>query len=438
MRLHLISLGCPKNRVDSEIMLGRLADGGVHITPDPAEADVIVVNTCSFIESAVEESIDTILEAARFKENGRCRRLVVAGCLPQRFREDLARSLPEVDAFLGTGAYEEIFAAVTETRDVPLCRLPDPDLRPAMGVQDHRVRTASHLAYIKIAEGCNRRCTYCIIPRLRGRQKSRPMASIREEAEFLISTGVKELVLVAQETTAYGADLSPDASLEALLDALARLPGDFWIRFLYGHPESVTESLMETVARHPKLVPYFDIPIQHASDRILKKMGRSYSLNSLYRLIEKIRSVAPDAALRTTFLVGFPGETNEDFQLLCRFVQEIRFNHVGVFTYSDAKDVPSFGLKGRVPKSTAKKRQKKLMELQAALSFQKNRGYMNQVHRVLLEKRETQGRFSGRTAFQAPEIDGITRVRGRGLAPGTFADARITEADTYDLAGEAV
>jgi len=438
LKLHLISLGCPKNRVDSEIMLGRLMDGGVEITLDPQEAEIIVVNTCSFIESAITESIDTILEAARHKKTDQCRRLIVAGCLPERFRETLAQSLPEVDAFLGTGAYEDILAAATATAEPSWCLLPDPNARPLTGMEDHRIRSAPHTAYVKIAEGCDRHCTFCIIPRLRGGQKSRPMESIRSEAEFLIATGVKELVLVAQETTAYGADLSPQTSLEKLLSHLAELPGDFRVRFLYGHPESMTESLVQTVARHYRLCRYFDIPAQHGSDRILKKMGRHYSRETLCRLFEKIRAIAPDAVLRTTFLVGFPGETEEDFELLCSLAEDVRFDHAGVFTYSDAEDIPSHRLGPRVPKTVARKRRSRLMQMQAALSFQKNQGHINHVYPVLLEKKRASGHFLGRTAFQAPEIDGITRVAGRGFETGSFVNVRITKAGTYDLTGEAV
>ncbi len=437
-KLHLISLGCPKNRVDSEIMLGQLMDAGVEITPDPNEAHIIVVNTCSFIESAVDESIDAILEAARCKTTGLCRRLVVTGCLPERFRETLSRSLPEVDAFLGTGAYESILSAVTGDLGKNTYLLPDPDTRLPLRADQHRIRSTAHMAYLKIAEGCNRRCTYCIIPRLRGRQKSRPIRSILDEAGLLVAKGAKELVLVAQETTAYGTDLSPEISLENLLVPLADLPGDFRIRFLYGHPESLTDALMETVARHPKLCPYFDIPVQHASDRILRKMGRSYTRQALDRLFDQIRTKAPGAALRTTFLVGFPGETEEDFKLLCELAQDIRFDHAGVFTYSDADDVPAHRLEGQVPKSTAQKRRRRLMHLQSRISLEKNQGHLNRVYPVLLEKKAKKGLFSGRTVFQAPEIDGITRVSGRGLDTGSFVRVRITEAGTYDLKGVAV
>jgi len=369
---------------------------------------------------------------------GVCRRLIVTGCLPERFRETLVDALPEVDAFLGTGAYETILSAVLEQRDAPCCLLPDPNLRPASSVPEHRKRSTAHTAYIKIAEGCSRHCTYCIIPRLRGRQKSRTPESIRKEVEFLVSTGVKELILVAQETTAYGTDLSPPGSLEALLDLLGSLPGDFWIRFLYGHPEGTTDALIETVARHPKVCRYFDLPIQHAGDTILKKMGRPYTQESLYRLFEKIRTTLPDVALRSTFLVGFPGETEADFQHLCRLVETVRFDHAGVFTYSDAEDLPSHRLGGRVPKATAQKRRRHLMRLQAVISHENNRKHPGKLFPVLLEKKTRKGHYQGRTPFQAPDIDGITRVSGRELDIGTVVQVRITDAGIYDLKGEAV
>ncbi len=436
--VHLISLGCPKNRVDSEIMLGRLLGNGVQLTPDPEAAQVIVVNTCSFIKSAIDESIDVILEAARYKETGQCRRLVVTGCLPERFRQTLADQLPEVDVFLGTGAYEEILSALGEEDTPSRCRLPSPEARPLMDQRDHRTRTAPHLAYVKIAEGCDRGCTYCIIPKLRGRQKSRPAASIVSEAEFLVATGVKELVLVAQETTAYGTDLSPETSIAALLEQISRIPGDFWIRVLYGHPASIGESFLESVVRHAKVCPYFDVPVQHGSDALLKKMGRAYSRQMLYALFENIRSTVPEAALRTTFLVGFPGETDRDFERLCRLAEDIRFDHAGVFLYSDAEDLPAHRLGPRVPRWKAEKRRQALMERQAGIAFEKNRLHLNRVYPVLLEEKAKKDLFLGRAPFQAPEVDGITRVTGRNLEPGTFVRVRITGANTYDLMGEAL
>lgn len=349
MKLHLVSLGCSKNLVDSEIMLGRLKRVGWQITPDPVKADMIIVNTCSFIKTAVNESIDMILELANFKKTGACRRLVVTGCLPERFREDIAQSLPEVDLFLGTGGYDKIESILKPSQDISGCILPDPDLIFPQGKDDPRVRSTPHIAYLKIAEGCNRHCTYCIIPKLRGKQKSRSLEDIVSEARSLISSGVKELILVAQETTAYGSDLSPTVDFAGLLKQISDHSDKIWVRVLYGHPESLSESAIETIAERRNICSYFDIPIQHVSNRVLKQMGRNYSRDTLNRLFDKIRSSDPEAALRTTLLVGFPGETDKDFETLLTFVQTICFQHLGVFIYSDMDDLPSHGLSDPVP-----------------------------------------------------------------------------------------
>ena len=438
MKLHLASLGCARNLVDSEVMLGRLKHSGWAITEDPAEAETIIVNTCSFIESAVNESIDTILELAALKKNGNCRRLIVAGCLPQRYREDIVAALPEVDVFLGTGAYDKIIQAVDGTLATPGCILPDPNLTLLQGHDIPRVQSSSHMAYIKIAEGCDRHCTYCIIPTLRGRQKSRPPGSIAAEALSLIKTGVKELILVAQDTTAYGRDLNPPTDLSCLLEELASLSGQVWFRVLYGHPESIQPAMIQTIADHPNICSYFDIPIQHADPMVLKRMGRQYSSDDLKRLFEKIQTLCPDAALRTTVIVGFPGETDKAFRELMDFVNHIRFDHLGVFTYSDAEDIPSHRLSGHVSAQKSQDRMDQLMSCQVEISYKNNCKHVGKTYQVLVEEKQAGKTFIGRTAFQAPEVDGITTLRGGGLKTGCFCSVKIIDAQDYDLTGEAI
>ena len=441
-QIHLVSLGCARNQVDSEVMLGQLTGTGFSITTDPSQADVIIVNTCSFIEAAINESIDQILELARYKKEGRCRRLIITGCLPERFREDIVATLPEVDLFLGTGAYNQIVAAVNGQYDGTGCLLPDPDSIPLASPDILRKRTERHSAYLKIAEGCSKHCTYCIIPKLRGRHKSRPQEAILTEAGDLLADGVKELVLVAQDTTAYGHDLSPVTGLSVLLenlaDRVARQTGqdNAWIRLLYGHPESIDEKIIRTIALTPGICSYFDIPIQHASNAILKKMGRRYEDRDLLRLFDKIRRTAPDAALRTTVIVGFPGETEQDFQRLYDFIQTVRFEHLGVFTYSDAEDLPSHRLPGHVALKLAEERRDRLMEAQMTIAAEQNRKQIGKVVKILIEESPESNVYIGRTALQAPEVDGITYVHAADLVVGDFIQARITDALAYDLVGE--
>lgn len=438
MQLYLVSLGCPKNLVDSEVMLGSLMKNGLSITQDPEQADVIVVNTCSFIESAVNESIDMILELSEYKKTGRCRRLIVAGCLPQRFKEDLAQTLPEVDVFLGTTAFESIVHAAKDVFDAPTCILPDPNLKPISGKTTHHVRSNPHHAYIKVAEGCDRRCTFCVIPKLRGDQRSRPISDILAEAEFLIADNVKELILIAQDTTSYGRDLERPATFKQLLKKMAELAGDFRIRFLYAYPGRIDKALMEIVASQNRICSYFDIPFQHISPEVLKRMGRGYTAQNLYHLIEEIRSNIPGVALRTTLMVGFPGETADDFDRLSRFVQDIQFDHMGVFMYSDEPDVPSHGLGKKISKAVSQSRMDRLMLRQAKISLNKNRKRLGEVCRVLVEKEDGPGQYIGRTDFQAPEVDGVTFIKASALVPGQFVKVRITEGLKYDLKGEIV
>jgi ribosomal protein S12 methylthiotransferase len=438
MKLHLASLGCAKNQVDSEIMMGRLSQAGWDHTPHPEKAEIIIVNTCSFIESAINESIDTILELAEYKQTGVCRRLIVAGCLPERFREKIVESLPEVDVFLGTGAFDKILKAANGSLDAGSCCLPDPNSITFHHQESLRIRSSPYMAYLKIAEGCNRHCTYCILPKLRGNQRSRYPEDIVAEARSLISSGVKELILVAQDTTHYGSDLQPPVSLSRLLREISELSDGIWIRILYGHPESIDKDIIRTIAEHRNICSYFDIPIQHASNRILKKMGRNYSSDDLHRLFDNIRTSIPDAALRTTTIVGFPGETDEDFKKLLTFTKDIRFDHLGVFTYSDAEDLPSRRLRHHIPENVAMDRYNRLMSSQQEISSKNNRKHLHKVYDVLVEGTDEHNRFKGRTFFQAPEVDGLTQILSQQLQIGSFVSVRIEDTFEYDLTGKVV
>ncbi|MGE0087153.1 MAG: 30S ribosomal protein S12 methylthiotransferase RimO [Desulfococcaceae bacterium] len=439
MKIHLASMGCARNLVDSEEMLGRLQAAGWQITDNPEEAHAIIVNTCSFIESAAQESVDVILELAQLKQNGKCQNLIVTGCLPERYRENIAQQIPEVDLFLGTGAFDQIVQAVNGTLKAPKCILPDPDSIAVPGPDVQRVQSFSHMAYLKIAEGCSRHCTYCIIPQLRGKQKSRNPEHILAEARRLAEKGVKEIVLVAQDSTAYGIDLEIKTNLAMLLESLAALSPEIWIRVMYGHPESINENIIRTMTEHDNICSYFDLPIQHASDKILKKMGRYHSSEDLRCLFDSIRKANPDASLRTTVIVGFPGETEKDFSQLLAFAEEIRFDHLGVFTYSDADDLASHSLPGHVSQKIAQERYDRLMACQMEISAQKNQKYLDSTLKVLIEELPEPGVAEGRTCFQAPEVDGMVYVHHKGnLNIGDFAEVRITDTLEYDLVGEAV
>lgn len=448
-KLYLESMGCARNQVDSEIMNGRLKKAGWTLTDDPAEAATIVVNTCSFIESAAQESVDAILELAEYKKEGICTRLVVTGCLPERYREDIVTALPEVDVFLGTGAYDQIISAVQDPKFTNQCVLPDPDLVSLQDKDSPRDLSQPHLAYLKIAEGCSKACTYCIIPKLRGKQHSRLPEDIVSEARRLVAGGAKELVLVAQDTTAYGRDLAEPVNLGQLMQSLARTQFDEeqiidgpWFRVLYGHPESIEDSFIKTVASFHNVCSYFDIPIQHASTGVLKRMGRQYTRRNLSRLFDRIRTHVPDAVLRTTIIVGFPGETDKDFEELMDFAEEVRFDHLGVFIYSDSDDLSSHHLSSHVPKDVAQERYHQIMSAQSGISSENNQKYIGKIVKVLVEESLENKLYAGRTNFQAPEVDGISYIntspRPFGLKIGCFTDMRVTDAMEYDLMGEAV
>lgn len=423
-------------------MLGELSAGGFTITSDPAEADVIIVNTCSFIDSAVDESVDEILELAEFKKTGRCKRFIVTGCLPERFREELAASLPEVDTFLGTGAYDKITEVLTRPPEQGLCLLPPPGTMPLQSRNTRRIPSTPAMAYLRVTEGCNRHCTYCIIPKLRGKLRSRTIDDIEAEARHLIASGFRELVIIGQDTGCYGQDLAaeshPDTNLARLLSTIAEISPDTWIRFLYGSPDTTDERLIRTVAEHENICAYFDIPIQHTGSRVLKRMGRHYEEKDLLDLFDNIRKVIPDAALRTTVMVGFPGETDSEFDQLMNFIQKVRFDHLGAFIYSDSEEQPSHRLSGHVPAKVAEARHHALMSAQAEISAENIRKHIGRVYPVLVEEQIETGLFAGRSSFQAPEVDGIIYIDAPHAVIGEFADVRITDALEYDLRGEII
>ena len=444
MIIFLETLGCSRNRVDSEIMLGKLVAAGHSITDDPHLAQVIIVNTCGFISTASDEAVDVLLEMAKLKKTGLCKKLIATGCLSQRYKEDenLLSALPEVDAFLGTAAIDLIVEAVENESKKPLIVFPDPVNRPFQDLAEQRQLTNNFLAYIKVSEGCNRKGTYCIIPSLRGIQRSRPVADICKEAAILVKTGVKEILLTAENTTDYGQDFQDGKGFEHVLASVAatleneHANANTWIRFLYTHPKTLTESIIKSVKNHKNICSYYDVPIQHASSSILKKMGRPYTIEDLYALFNTIRKIDPGAALRTTIIVGFPGESDADFDQLMTFIKDIRFDHLGVFTYSDSDDLKSHLLKNHVPSKIAEKRHGMLMAAQAKISVSINEKHVDKTFEVLVEENPEKGVYIGRTKFQAPEVDGVTFIYANGLEIGTFVKVRITEAFEYDIAGE--
>ncbi|VEN73560.1 Ribosomal protein S12 methylthiotransferase RimO [Candidatus Desulfarcum epimagneticum] len=438
MSLYLLSLGCPRNQVDSELMMGALSEAGIEMAHEPDEAEIILVNTCAFIEAAVNESLDVIFEMAALKKSGACRLLVVAGCLPERFGPDLASKLPEADIFLGTGAYDRVVEAVLNPNDFPKSLLPDPSLSSHHRRISPRRLTDTHTAYLRVAEGCARRCSYCVIPKLRGEVRSRPFEEIMEEARFLADSGVKEIILAAQDTTAYGRDLGEKSEFARLISSVSRVSEGIRTRFLYGHPGSIDLAAIQAVADGPGICPYFDLPIQHASDPVLKRMGRPYRREDLLKLFDSIRTLVPDAALRTSIMTGFPGETDRDFQILFDFINEVEFDHAGVFVYSDFDDLPSHRLPDPVPAKISKERHDALMARQRTISRKKNETYLEKTIEVLIETKVEDGVWQGRAPFQAPDVDGIVYAHGRRLEIGVFRDVEITDTLDYDLVGEAL
>lgn len=441
MKVGFVSLGCPKNLVDTEVMMGQLAAGGHELTPQPEEADVIVVNTCSFIDPAKQESVDTILEMAQYKRTGKAQKLIVAGCLVERYRDDIRKNMPEVDAVIGTNELDKIVAAcegIDAKRDPQQPYLYH-DLTPRI------LTTPRHFAYIKIAEGCDHPCTFCVIPQYRGAFRSRRFESVIAEATRLFGQGVREINLIGQDTTCYGEDLGLKDGLALLLERLAGIetPFEKWVRFLYCYPNRVTQKLLDTIAEHAALVKYIDMPLQHASANVLKRMKRGANGDIFLKLLERIRKTIPGVAIRTSMIVGFPGETQEDFDILCDFVKAAQFDRLGVFSYSDEDTSKSFGLDGKVDGHTIYNRKRSLMAIQRKISKASNRKLIGRELPVLVEgpSAETELLWQARLATQAPEIDGVCYINDFGETaprPGEIRRLRITEAHDYDLVGHLV
>lgn len=486
-RIGFVSLGCPKNLVDSEVMMGLLDQAGAEITNRPETADILVVNTCSFIDKAKQESIDTILQMAQHKVSGKARKLIVAGCLVERYRDEIRKNMPEVDAVVGTGELEAILAAAGLEAPIPpptgpqlfsilpsgahSSQIPAPasraegDLRESQGrfgreqwegaqaqlpqyLYDHTtprlLATRKSSAYIKIAEGCDHPCSFCVIPNLRGKFRSRRFASVVAEAEQLVAQGVCELTLIGQDTTCYGEDLGMKDGLAQLLDTLARIPDLKWLRFLYAYPNKVTGRLLDTIAQHDVICKYLDMPLQHASAGVLKSMRRGGNADIFLKTIERVRSTVPGVAIRSTFITGFPGETEADFTILSDFVRAARLDWLGVFSYSDEEGSGAFGLGDKVPARTIEARRRSLMRLQQSISRKSRAALIGRRFDLLVEgpSEETPLLWEGRTQHQAPEIDGKVFINDFGpfdqLTPGHFYHCEITESQDYDLVGRIV
>ena len=440
MKILFVSLGCDKNLVDTEVMLGMLTGKGYSITDDENEADVVVINTCCFIGDAKEESINNILEMAELRKSGQIKALIVTGCLAQRYKEEIQTEIPEVDAIIGTTAIDTI----VETLEGVLAgqshnHIEDINLPP---VYDKKriVTTGGHYAYLKIAEGCDKRCSYCIIPKVRGNYRSIPMESLIAEAKQLVEFGAKELILVAQETTLYGKDLYGEKSLPKLLHELCRIDGLYWIRILYCYPEEITDELIETIRTEEKVCHYLDIPIQHASDNILKRMGRRTNQQELRDMIAKLRERVPRICLRTTLITGFPGETQEDHEELMAFVDEMEFDRLGVFTYSAEEDTPAATFDDQIDEELKKDRQAEIMELQQEIAFEKAQDAVGRTVLAMIEgKLPDEHAYAARTYMDAPGVDGLVFVQTSAeLMTGDFVKVKITGSYEYDLIGEIV
>lgn len=438
MKILFISLGCDKNLVDSEMMLGMLNEKGFTFTDDEEEADVVVVNTCCFIGDAKEESINTLLEMGQLRRQGRIRALIAAGCLAQRYREEIQKEIPEVDAVIGTTAADKIVAAVEEVlAGESRNYFADINKKPAEGAK-RIVTTGGHFAYLKIAEGCDKHCTYCIIPKVRGSYRSVPMEELLRQAKELADGGVKELILVAQETTLYGVDLYGEKCLPKLLRALARTEGIVWLRILYCYPEEITEELIRTIKEEPKVCHYLDIPVQHASDRILRRMGRRTDKEQLRRTIKRLREAIPDICLRTTLITGFPGETEEDFEELAEFVDEMEFDRLGVFPYSQEEDTPAADMPDQIVEEIKERRRDEIMELQQEIAFEKAGECVGKVLEVMVEgKAVDEEVYVTRTYRDAPGVDGYLFLESSAqLNTGDFLKVLVTDSNEYDLVGE--
>ncbi len=441
MKVGFVSLGCAKNLVDTEVMLGIMQRHGLELTANPSEADILIVNTCAFIASAKEESITTILNLADYKENGRCRSLIIAGCLGQRYRQELLDEMPEANAIIGTNAWHRIMEAIEETlkgRRVILIG----DKEKIYDANTPRLRTTpDYTAYVKIAEGCDHRCAFCAIPLIRGRQISRPIEDIRAEVERLASDGVKEINLIAQDTTNYGRDLYKVPSLARLLKELVKVDGVKWLRILYSYPTNFTDELIEVMATEEKICNYVDLPLQHASDEVLRRMRRSDRRADIEKLLSKIRRRIPDVAIRSTFIVGFPGETEEDFRQLKEFLTAQRLDHVGVFVYSPEEDTPAYTMPDQLDEGIAQERYHELMSLQSQISQEINESLEGRELEILIEGRdeEVPDITAGRSYREAPEVDGQVYIEGdRRSRAGDFVKVKVLAGFVYDLAAERI
>jgi ribosomal protein S12 methylthiotransferase len=443
MKIGFVSLGCPKNLVDSEVMMGLSQEGGHTLTPNPADADVIVINTCAFIDSAKEESVNTILELAEFKKTGNCKRLVVTGCLGERYRDELKTQIPEIDAVLGTGEVPEIVGAIegaSKSRKIPLTLVATPDLPTYLyDVESPRVfTTPRHFAYIKVAEGCDYKCSFCIIPKLRGHYRSRTVDAIVREAQSLAARGVRELILISQDTTFYGRDLGAGAALPALLRELNAVDGIEWIRLLYLYPTTITDEILDAMAECDKVVKYIDLPLQHAADDVLRRMKRPGTGRHYETLLARIRERVPGVSLRTTFIVGFPGETDAEFEELLAFIRRVGFDHVGVFTYSHEEGTTAHDLPDDVPAATKKKRRNAVMAEQKRIVARAQKRRVGNRVQVMVDgpSPEHELVWRGRLAGQAPEIDPVvyfTDANLETLRPGAVLQAEIVGSREYDL-----
>jgi ribosomal protein S12 methylthiotransferase len=447
-KVGFISLGCPKNLVDSEVMMGRLQASGYEITADAGEADTVVVNTCGFIDSAKQESIEAILEAAKLKTEGGASRLIVAGCLVERYRDELKAEMPEVDAFIGTNQINDILAVCdpqTNTRQLPVLPLGNQSATYLYDESTPRViATPQHYAFIKIAEGCDRPCAFCFIPQMRGHFRSRRFGSIVAEAHQLAEEGVKELILVAQDSSRYGEDLGKQDALAQLLRELSHTEGIEWVRVMYTYPTHISDAFLDVMADEPKAVKYLDIPLQHASQNVLKLMKRGGNRESLERLIQRVRERVPGIGVRTTFITGFPGETDKDFAELLQFVKNVEFDRVGVFTYSDEEGTPAYDLPNKVEPKVAKQRRDRLMKEQSKISLRRHKAMVGKTVRVMFEgeANESELLWQGRLETQAPDIDGCVLINDApdNSVPvaGEMVDVEITESQEYDLVGRIV
>lgn len=440
MKIYIETMGCSKNLVDSEIMLGLFVENKHEIVLNPTDAEIIVVNTCGFINDAKEESINEIFNLLELKKIGKCKKLIVTGCLSERYFEELSEEIPEVDAFLGTTTFQGIIEVVDELllSDERVIKIGDID-NNVEKLSTKRL-TSKHFAYVKIAEGCDNKCTYCIIPKLRGKFRSRKMEDIIQEVEKLVANGTKEIILIAQDTARYGIDLYDEYKLADLLKELGKIENLNWIRIQYAYPDVIDDKLINEIKNNEKVVKYIDMPVQHSSDNVLKAMNRRTSLSHIENLVQKLRSEIPDISIRTTLIVGFPGETKEDFENLYNFVEKMEFDRLGVFEYSDEENTPAHKLPNKIDDEIKAERKKEIMILQQNISQVKNNYKVDKTFKVLIdEKLENENIYLGRTKYDSPEIDGIVYVHtDENLSVGQFVNVKITDALEYDLIGESV